>query len=96
MRYLIMLLTVLFVGCASIGKPGAIGVLYNQNGIVRQVFPGSPAEKAGLMINDKILNTKELRGAIGSYATVRYVRNGQTYVEKIVRMDVEDLEHGKW
>lgn len=96
MRYLIAILLTFIVGCASTGKPGAIGVLYNQEGIVRQVFPNSPAEKAGIMINDKILNPKDLRGKIGTYALVKFVRQGATYELRIVRMDVDKLEQGSW
>ena len=55
---LLITLSGLMIACAG---PGAIGVAYNQKGIVKHVLKNSPAEKAGVKVGDKILNTKKLR-----------------------------------
>jgi predicted metalloprotease with PDZ domain len=90
------LVFLIMTACAG---PGAIGVAYNQEGIVRYVFKNSPAEKAGIVVGDKILNRKELRGDIGTMCRVKVEREGQ-YIEKLIqRLDVDKLtqqDHGSW
>lgn len=75
---------------------GAIGVVYNQHGIVRDVFEGSPADKAGIKINDKILDRKSTRGKPGTVATVNYIREGMRYTKTIDRVCTDDLSRGTW
>lgn len=84
------------LGCAS---PGGIGVMYNKKGVVKYVFEHSPAENAGLMLEDMILNTKELRGPIGSMCHVRWKRGEMIYEKYIQRADVgtfKEPNYGSW
>lgn len=96
MKYVLALMIAVVTGCAS---PGGIGVLYNKKGVVKHVFEKSPAEKAGLLLEDIISNTKELRGPIGSMCLVKYTRDGKHYQKLIERADVETFrvkDHGAW
>lgn len=77
--------------------PGVIGVVYNQQGIVRDVFDRSPADAAGITIDDKILNQKSTRGEEGTEATVTYIRPGEDKkTVTVTRVCVDDLESRSW
>jgi predicted metalloprotease with PDZ domain len=93
MNKLYILFALFLSGCAC---KGVTGVVYNQHGYIRHVFKDSPAEEAGLMPGDIILNPGELKGKVGSTANVRFKRG---YVEETIaikRMCVDDLSHEKW
>ena len=60
----------IMAGCSC---KGVIGVVYNQNGVVKRVFENSPADKAGILIGDKILDRTSTRGSVGSTAQVKWV-----------------------
>lgn len=76
--------------------PGVIGVVYNQQGIVRDVYNNSPADKAGIMLDDKILDRRSTRGKPGTVATVKYIRNGELNVVEVDRVCVNDLDGRTW
>jgi C-terminal processing protease CtpA/Prc len=84
-----IILSLTLIGCAG---SGVIGVVYNQKGIVRSVFKESPAEKAGILVDDRILNTKDLRGAVGSMCRVKVERNGQFFEKLILRIHEDKLK----
>lgn len=86
MKLLLSMLMVFAVGCAS---SGGIGVLYNKKGVVKHVFENSPAEEAGIELEDVLLNRKELRGKVGTMCKVRWQRGAVIYTKNIVRADVE-------
>lgn len=86
MKIILMVCIFGLIGCAS---PGGIGVLYNKKGTVKYIFEESPADKAGMMLEDIIANTKELRGPIGSKCLVKYSRDGKSYQKLIERVDVD-------
>lgn len=98
MRFLIIASFTLLSGCATFGGgecTGVTGVAYNQQGIVKYVFPDSNAERAGIQVEDKILDVKSsLRGKVGTVANVRLVREGEEEVieKQIVRQCVDDLK----
>ena len=89
MRLLATALFIVLIGCAH---NGVIGVAYNQYGIVRQVFSGSPAEKAGIKVNDKILNIADLRGEVGTICTVNVQREDNIMTLLIPRIDINSLK----
>lgn len=77
--------------------PGVIGVVYNQQGIVRDVFDRSPAEAAGIHVDDKILDRKSTRGKEGTEATVTYIRPGEDKrTVNVTRVCVDDLNQRTW
>lgn len=76
--------------------PGVIGVMYNQEGIVRDVFSNSPADEAGIQLGDKILDRRSTRGKPGTIADVRLIRNGVLLSTSVVRICVDDLQRGGW
>ena len=82
--------------CAS---PGVIGVGYNKKGVVKYIYKESPAEKAGIMLEDIILNPKKLRGPIGSICHVEFKRDNVLMKKDIERVDVDSLKgesYGTW
>jgi hypothetical protein len=85
MKYLLLLLPLILVNCAS---PGGIGVLYNKKGVVKHVFENSPANAAGIMLEDVLLNKKDLRGKIGTICRVRWQRGTVLHERDIIRADV--------
>lgn len=93
----LLLSLLLLTGCAS---PGVVGVAYNKKGIVKYVFEGSNADKAGIKVEDKILNTKDLRGKVGTVIIVKLVRAGVGFELKIERQHIDTLKNpkgiGKW
>lgn len=99
MKFILSILVAGFLfGCAS---PGGIGVLYNKKGVVKYIFEKSPAEKAGIEKEDIILNTKELRGPIGSICKVKWQRGAVLYTKEIERVDVNTFkikqeDYGSW
>lgn len=83
-KYLLTAL-IMLTGCAS----GGIGVLYNKKGVVKYVFDKSPAQQSGILLEDIINNTKQLRGPIGTICLVKYTRNGIAHEQSIMRVDVD-------
>lgn len=76
--------------------PGVIGVVYNQQGIVRDVYEGSPAASSGIKLNDKILDRHPTRGKVGTTAVVKLIRDGELIVLDMERVCVRDLEGRSW
>ena len=77
--------------------PGVIGVVYNQDGIVRDVFDRSPAQEAGITVDDKILYRHSTRGEEGTQAQVTYIRPGEDKkTVTVTRVCVDDLESRYW
>jgi C-terminal processing protease CtpA/Prc len=97
MKKLLIALSLIFItGCAS---PGVIGVGYNKEGVVKYIFKSSPAEKAGIQLNDQILNTKDLRGKVTRKVLVKYKRGGATYELLVDRVHIDSLKnegYGEW
>jgi len=93
-KFFIILFTAFTIGCVT--PKGVIGVAYNQKGIVRHVFPKSPADLAGIKLDDRILNTKDLRGKVGTMCLVKYERSGTYFEQLIKRVDVDTLYDGSW
>ena len=87
----ILLLTL--ISCAS---QGIIGVIYNQYGVVRRVFKDSPAEKAGIIIGDKILNPHQLKGTIGTQCLVKIQRDGLFFEKLVERVNAKKLKTDQW
>lgn len=79
------------VGCAS-KPPGAIGVMYNQDGVVRHIYSHSPAAKAGLLLGDIIENPKSLRGPVGTSVTISVIRKSKKLSFTLVRVNVKTLK----
>lgn len=100
MRIILTLLGVLFL--TSCAHKGVIGVAYNKAGIVKYVFEGSNAEKAGVLLEDTILNTKELRGKPGTYIEVLIKRSSSDLGImhfNIMRQHIDTLKnntYGTW
>lgn len=93
MRYLLLVFILILVNCAS---PGGIGVLFNRKGIVKYVFANSPAQKAGIILEDLLLNPKDLRGPIGSMCIVKWKRGSTIYEQDIVRADVSTFRRPEY
>ncbi len=86
----ILNMLVLLMACAS---NGVIGVAYNKQGIVKYVFKNSSAEKAGILLEDKILNKTSLRGRVGSMCLVKYERVGVYHEIFVLRQHIDTLEY---
>lgn len=86
MRFIALFIALSLAGCAS---PGGIGVLYNKKGVVKYVFEASPADAAGMEVEDLILNPKELRGKIGTVCHVRWQRGAVLYQRNLIRVDAD-------
>lgn len=52
---------------------------------VSKVHHGYPAEKAGILIGDEVLNSAEIRGEIGTPVTVRVMRDGVEIIFDLIR-----------
>lgn len=76
--------------------PGVIGVVYNQDGVIRDVYENSPAALARIKLNDKILDRHSTRGKVGTTAVVKLIRNGELIVLDMKRVCVRDLEGRSW
>ena len=76
--------------------PGVIGVVYNQHGVVRDVYNGSPAAAMGIKLNDKILDRKSTRGKPGTIAEVKFIRDGKLHKVNIPRVCVDKLDERTW
>lgn len=59
--------------CASFF--GGIGIQESSFAIVT-VYPGYPADRAGILPGDEVLSTNEIRGEVGTPVTVVVIRNG--------------------
>ncbi len=92
----LLLIILLVLNLAACANPGIIGVVYNQNGIVRQVYDKSPAKAAGVLLGDKILNTGDLRGRVGSVCHVRIERELQFIDLFITRVHIDSLQTMAW
>lgn len=80
-------------------SPGAIGIGINKGNIINTVFTDSPAKRAGLKVNDQIIEIdkvstekealrdviKRLQGDIGSHVEVKVLRNEQVLQFTIMR-----------
>lgn len=65
---------------------GGVGIEHSwDDSGVRLVVPGYPAAKAGIQVGDKILNSQDLRGEIGTEVTIIYERNGVVTTVKTKR-----------
>lgn len=68
---------------------GGIGVEYqnygNGEGLISRVFPGYPAERAGLVPGDVLLNNDDILGEIGTKVTISY-RRGSTGDSEMVEV----------
>lgn len=65
---------------------GGIGIIYNQwDGSIQKVYKYYPAWSAGLKEGDKIINVGQIRGEVGTDATVKYSRDGVVTEMKIKR-----------
>lgn len=53
--------------------------------IVDVVYPGYPAERAGILPGDEIVNSSEVRGQIGTTVVVRILRKGRLINIDVVR-----------
>lgn len=96
MRYIIFILSLFMIGCSS---KGVIGVMYNQDGIVRNVFLGSPASKAGIQENDKILYHRSTKGKPGTKVKVKWIDvsdNNKLRCEELTRVHVDTLGTDQW
>ena len=83
----------------SVGNPcvGVIGVAFNQDGIVKYVFRGSPAELADIREEDKLLYARSTKGTPGTVANVKFIRDGQLIKKDVDRVCVDELQSlGTW
>lgn len=76
--------------------PGVIGVVYNQQGIVRDVYEGSPAGSAGIRVGDIILDRRSTRGKPQTLAQVKYIRDGVLRTVEVERVCVNELQGRSW
>lgn len=53
--------------------------------LVEEVHHGYPAERAGIRAGDQVLNSYEIRGEVGTKATVKLIRDGQPLTLVITR-----------
>jgi len=66
---------------------GGIGIQHPNGGsyAVEAVGKGYPAERAGILIGDLIINGEELRGEPGTYVTVKILRGTKALSIEVVR-----------
>lgn len=88
---------------ANIGHPdieeGHIGVRIANNGHINYVHPDSPAQKAGLVVGDKVVavdgdkgRLKQIVGEPGTAVTLDYLHNGYMQQVTIIRMDHREIK----
>jgi hypothetical protein len=53
---------------------GGIGIVHDWGQVITEIYPGYPASRSGLQIGDRILNSEEIRGDVGTEIIVRVVR----------------------
>lgn len=66
---------------------GGIGVTFEGFGdrTISEIHKGYPAYRAGLRVGDRILNTGNVRGPVGSQITITFEREGVIYDVDLVR-----------
>ncbi len=65
---------------------GGVGVTISElTGRIIQALPQYPAHRAGLRVDDVIINDASLRGTIGESVEIHYLRNGEEFIVTIVR-----------
>lgn len=75
---------------------GGIGITHEGfDGVITTVHRGYPAERLGLSVGDKIINTEQLRGEIGTPVTIQIIRDGQHLTfyairDRICLKDIKD------
>lgn len=75
---------------------GVIGVVYNQHGVVRHVFPNSPADKAGIEVGDIIHDRRSTRGKPETEVLVKWKRDEIENETVMVRTCTDNLQRDKW
>jgi len=84
MKYLLVGLMLLSSACATC--VGHIGIDYNpENGVIWSVYPGTPAEAAGLRAYDVIVVKEELSGPAHTVFNLHIIREGQAMEIKVYR-----------
>lgn len=53
--------------------------------VVSEIFPGYPASKSGIQINDVLLDPDNIRGEIGTHVSVPVLRNGEPITFDLIR-----------
>lgn len=72
--------------CAGDNWYGGIGIVQDERtGILLTVAKGYPAERAGLLVGDRLLTRLNIRGEVGTIATVTLVRDGSILQYNIMR-----------
>lgn len=89
MKYLLLLL---LTGCTC---KGVIGAAYDSDSVVAYTYSGSPAEKAGVLPGDELIDAKDIPGKKGSEVIFRIIRENKVLTMKATRQCVDDIKEWK-